>query len=308
MQLAWRLLLATGDGRYAELAERTLHNVVAGALAADGRSFFYTNPLQQRTAGPAPDPDALSPRAATGLRAPWFEVSCCPTNLSRTMASLGAYVATASADGVRIELLTGAAIRTSLGNRRVGLDVDTDYPRRGQVRIRITESDGAPWRVSIRVPSWARGATLTVDGQARPVQPGYAEAEKPWRPGDEILLDLPIAPRWTFPDPRLDAVRGTVAVERGPVVYCAESIDLPADHDLDRLAVLTGAPPEDGDDAVTVPVIAAATDPSPWPYSAERPPSTGDTARRLRLIPFHARANRGPALMRVFLPERRSGR
>src|SRR5262245_60561475 len=83
VHLAWRLLLATGEPRFAELAERTLHNVNAGTPAADGHSFFYANPLQQRVAGPAPDPDALSPRAATGLRAPWFEVSCCPTNTSR---------------------------------------------------------------------------------------------------------------------------------------------------------------------------------------------------------------------------------
>jgi DUF1680 family protein len=316
VMLAWRLLLATGEPRYAELAERTLHNAIAGALAADGRSFFYANPLQQRVAGPAPDPDALSPRAATGLRAPWFEVSCCPTNLSRMLASLGGYTATADSAGIRLELLTGAEIRTALpGERRVGVRVATGYPWRGQVRVVVTESDGAPWQIGLRVPSWARGATLSVDGQPRGVAAGdYAAAERPWRPGDELILELPIAPRWTYPDARIDAVRGTVAVERGPVVYCVESIDLAPGLDLERVAVITSAPPIDGPaapeggpsgaPAVTVRAVAAADGDRPgWPYGPDRPaPPTAESAP-VRMVPFYARANRGPAAMRVFLPE-----
>lgn len=313
VMLAWRLLLATGEAKYAELAERTLHNVIAGAIAADGHSFFYSNPLQQRTAGPAPDPDALSPRAATGLRAPWFEVSCCPTNLSRTMASLGAYTATTDGAGLRIEQLAGAEIRTVLpGGRAVGLRVATDYPWHGRVAVQVTESDGGPWRLSLRVPSWAKGARLTADGQTRDAAAGqYAQIERPWRAGDEIVLELPIAPRWTFPDPRIDAVRGTIAVERGPLVYCMESVDLPAGLDLDRLAVTTQAPPADAPDAtgatahaVTVSAVEATPDDRPrWPYG-ERPPAASAPLQSLRMIPFFARANRGPAAMRVFVPER----
>jgi len=313
VMLAWRLLLATGEAQYAELAERTLHNAIAGAVAADGHAFFYSNPLQQRTAGAPPAPDALSPRAATGLRAPWFEVSCCPTNFARTMASLGAYIATKDDAGVRIELPAGADIRTELpGGRTVGLRVTTGYPWQGRVGVKITESDGAPWRLSMRVPSWATGATVTALGQRRDAPPGqYAQVERPWRPGDEVVLELPMAPRWTFPDPRIDAVRGTVAVERGPLVYCMESVDVPAGVDLDRLAVLTSSPPTDAlatdpsaPQAVTVSAIASSgTDASPWPYAAERPALSTAIHNALRMIPFFARANRGPARMRVFLPE-----
>ena len=311
VMLAWRLLLATGEAQYAELAERTLHNVIAGAVAADGHAFFYTNPLQLRLAGVAPDPDALSPRAATGVRAPWFEVSCCPNNVARTLASLGAYVATTDGAGVRVELLTGAEIRAALpGGRAVGLRVATGYPWHGRVAVQITESDGAPWRVSVRVPSWAHGATITVDGQRREVAVGhYAQVERPWRSGDEIVLDLPIAPRWTFPDPRLDAVRGSVAVERGPLVYCMESVDLPDGLALGQLAVDTSAPPGDAPvadgppRAVTVSAIGASDGPPAWPYRAERPAPPATLYPALRMIPYYARANRGPAAMRVFLPE-----
>ncbi|HET7503965.1 MAG TPA: beta-L-arabinofuranosidase domain-containing protein [Kofleriaceae bacterium] len=315
VMLAWRLLLATGEARFAELAERTLHNVIAGAVAADGRAFFYVNLLQQRVAGPPPDPDALSLRAATGLRAPWFEVSCCPTNLARTLASLGGYTATADAAGVRLELLTGAELHTVLpGGRRVGLRVATDYPWRGQVRVQVTESSAAPWQIGLRVPSWADGATLLVEGQRQPVPPGqYAHAERAWRPGDELVLELPVAPRWTFPDPRIDAVRGTVAVERGPLVYCVESVDLPSGLDLDRVAVDTGAPPVDAaaaapgtPQAVHVRAAPAVEGDAPtWPYASERPAPSSAPPAPLRLVPFYARANRGPAAMRVFLPERK---
>jgi len=312
VMLAWRLLLATGEARYAELAERTLYNVVAGAIAADGHGFFYANPLQQRVSGTLPDPEALSPRASTGGRAPWFEVSCCPTNLARTLASLGSYIATADAAGVRIELLTGAEIRTTLANgRRIGLRVDTDYPWQGRVRVQITEADGAPWRLSIRVPSWAVGATLISHSQPRSVRPGhYAEAEARWHPGDELVLELPIGPRWTFPDPRLDGVRGSVAVERGPLVYCVESIDLAPELDLDRVRVRTDSPPVDeaalgsAPPTVTVPMIAAAHGDRPaWPYGPARPPMLEGDEARLHMVPYYHRANRGASAMRVFLPE-----
>jgi len=317
VMLAWRLLLATGEPRYAELTERTLYNVIAGAIAADGHGFFYVNLLQQRVAGAPPDPDALSERAATGLRAPWFEVSCCPTNLARTLASLGGYTATADDHGVRLELLTSAEISTVLrGDRRIGLRVATEYPWQGQVRIQITETDGAPWQLGLRVPSWATGARLVVDGQPRDAPAGqYAEANRPWRAGDEVILELPIAPRWTFPDPRLDAVRGAVAVERGPLVYCAESVDLGVE--LDHIAVDTSAPPSDaaaspgapdGPQAVTVSaIVAVGGDPPGWPYALDRPAPApaGAAPQPIRLVPFYARANRGPATMRVFLPERK---
>jgi len=156
---------------------------------------------------------------------------------------------------------------------------------------------------------------MIVDGQPRGVAAGdYACAERPWRPGDVLILELPIAPRWTYPDPRLDAVRGTVAVERGPLVYCLESIDLAPGLDLERVAVITSAPPIDGPAApdsapegareVTVRAVAAADgDPPRWPYSADRlAPPTAEPAP-VSLVPFYARANRGPAAMRVFLPE-----
>ncbi|HEX6469113.1 MAG TPA: beta-L-arabinofuranosidase domain-containing protein [Streptosporangiaceae bacterium] len=314
VMLSWRLLLATGDPRYADLAERTLYNVVAASPAVDGRAFFYANPLQIRVPGALPDPDAENPRVEAPLRAPWFTVACCPTNVARTLASLSGYVATADGGGVQLHQLVSGTIDTTLaGGRRVGLRVTTGYPWTGAVTVRVEHTSGGPWRLSVRVPPWAAAE----HGTER-----YATEERDWRPGDEFRLDLPVRPRWTRPDPRIDAVRGCVAVERGPLVYCAES--LADDPPLAGLHVDTSAPPAEqppGADGLNglnglggVPVTVAATTTGPpggdaalpsWPYGD--PPAVAGPApaepRPATLVPYHLWGNRGPATMRVWLPE-----
>ncbi|MFG1683864.1 glycoside hydrolase family 127 protein [Nonomuraea sp. NPDC049269] len=271
IMLSHRLLLATGDARYADLAERTLYNVLATGVALDGRSFFYANPLRVRV--PAEPLNGVNHAAEGGLRSPWFDVSCCPHNIARTLASLAAYVATSDAGGLQIHHFTpGEITQGSLGVR-----VETGYPWSGGVCVRVLS--GGSGRISLRVPAWAKGATLSygpaapggangpgggpVAGPgsrlgvglgaatsgishmsgAREVEPGYAVVEGDWRPGDEIRLELPMAPRWTFPDRRVDALRGSVAVERGPLVYCAESVaDEPP---LADVAARVSSPPTD---------------------------------------------------------------
>ena len=133
---SWRLLLAQGLPRYADLVERTLFNVVATSPSHEGTAFYYTNTLHQRVPGTVPPTDVASPRASSSLRAPWFAVSCCPPNVARTLASLAAYVATTDDDGLQLHQYAPARIRTTLADgRRVELDVETAYPtRRGGPR------------------------------------------------------------------------------------------------------------------------------------------------------------------------------
>ncbi|HCT79042.1 MAG TPA: hypothetical protein DGG94_08920 [Micromonosporaceae bacterium] len=284
VMLAWRLLLATGQARFADLIERTLFNVVATSPARDGRSFFYANPLQWRAISAA---GGLSTRAVTGQRAPWFDVSCCPTNIARTLASLECYLATGDQDGIQLHQYAPAR----LANGNVVLEVETDYPWEGRIRVRVLASPAQPWQLSLRVPAWASGATL--DGQ--PVAPGYATLSRSWRPGEVVVLDLPTSPRWTRPDPRIDAVRGCVAVERGPLVYCLESPE-----SVDLIAVDTQRPLAiEGADIVAqghrLNVVIGQ-----WPYGNLDAAAAQDV--ELRLIPYHRWANQGPSTMRVWLP------
>ena len=302
MMLAWRLLLATGEPRFADLFERTLQNVVATSPAPDGRHFFYANPLHQRSPGVVPPEDQESKRAGTSLRAPWFLVACCPTNVARTLASLAAYLATADEGGVQVHQYADCRIDTTLdGGRRVGLDVTTRYPADGTVTVRVRETDGAPWVLTLRVPAWAAGAEIAdVDGR-RQVAPGVVALERSFRPGDEVTLTLPMAPRWTRPDPRIDAVRGCVAVERGPLVMCAESVDLPGGRHVDTLRVDPSVSPRESGDSVVVAGRLVEPVDRPWPYAGDEDDPASD-AVDVPLVPYHTWANRGPSTMRVWIP------
>ncbi|GAA2228459.1 glycoside hydrolase family 127 protein [Herbiconiux moechotypicola] len=308
VMLAWRLYLASGEVRYVDLIERTLFNVVATSPSADGRAFFYANPLHQREPGAAAV-DGVNTRAEGGVRAPWFEVSCCPTNVARTLASLGAY--TASADDEGVSLLQYAAGEVELGGFR--MRVDTAYPSDGRVAVRVLEAPEGEARLRMRVPAWADGARLAVGGgAAEEVLPGWVDLRRVFSPGDELVLELPVGPRLTWPDLRIDAVRGTVAVERGPLVLCVESTDLPVGAELAGLEVDVAAGVRvSGDGAVVSGIVRHDRAAGPaLPYGApdagegERVELESPTAIDVPLIPYHRWAERGPATMRVFLPVR----
>lgn len=307
VMLAWRLLLAHGDPGYADLVERTMFNVVATAPSREGTAFFYTNTLHQREQGSVPEPDRASPRAAASLRAPWFEVSCCPTNVARTFASLGGYVATADADGLQLHQYASGTVRTTLEDgREVGVRVETGYPREGQVRLEVLPGCGGDWRLSLRVPAWAHGAEVAVAGERRPAEGPVDAIDRRWRAGDVVVLQLPVAPRFTEPDPRIDAVRGCVAVERGPEVLCVESVDLPDGILLDELRVVTTVPPREVDGQVLVTCRRVVEEDDAWPYRTLQrggtAASTADAELEVPMVPYHDWADRGPGTMRVWLP------
>jgi len=303
VMLSWRLLLATGESRFADLAERTLFNVVATSPAPDGRAFFYANPLHQRVPGVVPDPDAVSNRAASSLREPWFRVSCCPTNIARTFPSLSAYLATTDGKGIQLHQYADARISTKLdGGRNVGLEIGTGYPTEGRVLVKVTETDDEPWSLTFRVPEWATGASLVENGGRRGVGPGTVSVERTFQEGDEIALDFPLTPRWTYPDPRIDSIRGCVAVERGPIVMCVESADLPDGVGVDSIEVEPDTGIDESDGVVTVSGRRVQLDDNGWPYQGNRASESNDEDVRVVLAPYHSWGNRGPSTMRVWMP------
>lgn len=296
-----RLLLATGDANHADAVERTLYNIIATSPANDGHGFFYTNTLHQRTPGREVDQSVASPRASSSLRAPWFEVSCCPTNITRTVASLGAYVASVDRQGIQLHQYATATISTVLpGGEAVAVRVATDYPDDGRVTVTVVDSPAVPWTLTLRVPTWATGATLTFAGNTRTVASGYVAVEHAFLPGDVVVLDFPITARWTWPDARLDAVRGQVAVERGPIVYCLESVDL--GEDVGAAWVQTAAPPVERDGEVSVPVRIATYPEEQWPFHPHSEAPALSDEHLVPLVAYHDWAERGPSTMRVWMP------
>ena len=237
------------------------------------------------------------------LRAPWFEVSCCPTNVARTLSSLGAYVATVSDDGLQIHQYADADISTTLpGGQPVAVRVRTRYPDDGLVEVTIVESPPTPWTLSLRVPGWATaGATVTVGEQELTVAPGYADVRERLTTGDVVQLMLPMDPRWVLPHPRIDAIRGTVAVERGPVVMCMESVDL--GESVADVRVDTSTLPRHADGVTRVRATTVDVPDVSWPYRADLTETVRADPSEVALIPYHQWANRGPSTMRVWLPQ-----
>nr|WP_111467210.1 beta-L-arabinofuranosidase domain-containing protein [Microbacterium suaedae] len=310
IMVSWRLLLAKGEVKYADLIERTMYNVVATSPRADGRAFFYANPLHQREPGGDVRPDEVNPRAEGGIRAPWFDVSCCPTNVARTLASWQSYAAFVDDAGeepvVTIAQYAAGEMHVATDRGTLVLDIATAYPDEGSVRIRVREAPADPVALRLRVPHWADGATLRGPDGDLPCAPGWADVAGPFATGDEIELTLPVAPRLTWPDPRVDAARGTVAVERGPLVLCLESVDLPDGVAIDGVALdVAESPRGSGDGAVVRLRVRQPKDGAegrpPFLASPAHPDGLGREIDAT-VIPYHRWAERGASTMRVFLP------
>lgn len=302
VMVAWRLLLQTGDLGFADVVERTLYNVVAASPREDGRAFFYTNPLQRRAAGHPPADDEVSPRADAQLRAPWFEVSCCPPNVARTLASLGTFIATHDDAGVQLLQYASGEVATRLAAGAVRLRVATGYPDDGRIAVTVLEAPDDDWALTLRVPAWASGATVTVDSGEPAPATAPAVMLRALRAGAQVTLTLPVTPRWVAADPRVSAVRGSLAVECGPLVLCAESVDLPVGRELDELRVVPEAGFRSEGGRVLIPVRWDEGPTDAWPYGSPTRRSLAPTEPEwLPLLPYHHWANRGPASMQVWL-------
>lgn len=300
VMVSWRLLLATGKARYADLIERTLFNILATASSDDGRSFFYANTLHRRSPGEASDPNEQSKRADSSQRAAWFDVACCPNNIARTLASLGAYLATSDDAGIQLHQFADANFTAELAGGTASINVQTRYPEDGNIAVTVTESPAAPWTLSIRVPEWAEGATLHVDGEVHAATPGYATLTRIFSPGTVVRLELPMIPQMLVADSRIDAIRGSIAVQWGPRVYCLESADLPAGAHVDDFIVDPGIAPVADGERLLVRGSLSNPERGPWPYRAPSQAPAG-TPIEVALTPYHQWGNQGPVTMRVWL-------
>ena len=300
MMWNWRMLLATGKARYADLLERSLYNGFLSGVSLDGKRYFYVNPLQSRGGVERPE---------------WYGCACCPPNVMRQIALVGHYAVTVDESGLQLHQYVSARIEAELeGGRCVVLRVETDYPWDGKARVVIEETDGNAWKLALRVPGWCEGANLQVNGEAVEVAAAsgtYAAVERAWQAGDVVELDMPIKPRLTESNPRVDAIRGSLAIERGPSVYCLEEVDQqPGLNLLDvRIAPDASLQAVWHEDllggVVVVEAQGAVVDAGAWQDELYRPARTEDLPQRevvLTAVPYYAWANRGPGTMRVWIP------
>lgn len=304
---SWRMLLLRGEARCADVMERVFYNSMLSAISLDGKRFCYCNPLERRRGVPLESHD-------TEQRWVTHTCYCCPPSVARTLARLHTYAYSwSTGGGLWVNLYGGNTLDQPLpGGGRWRLAQTTDYPWDGAVRLEIAEAPAKPAALNLRIPAWAGRATIAVNGHAEAgaAEPGtYARIERPWQPGDTVVLELPLEVRLTEASPLVAQARGQAAVERGPLVYCLETADLPAELDIDRIllprqAAWTVSRQADLLGGVTVLETEALALPAAPPDEVlYRRLSAGPlTPQPIRMIPYYAWNNRGPVDMSVWLP------
>jgi uncharacterized protein len=309
----WRMLLMTGESRYANLMERLMYNGILSSPGLDGTSYFYVNPLMLRNGryvrlSTNPDKE----RKISG-RPEWHSVACCPPNVMRLLASLPNYFATRSEADIQIHQYSN--MKVSSGPNR--LAIETEYPWDGRVKIMVTESGDQPWKLSFRVPDWCKRFGTKVNRQDvdSHLEKGYTTLERMWRAGDVVEIEFAMSPFWLEADPRVDSVRGCVALQRGPIVYCLEGQDQESDVNLLDLKIdlseeLTSRWCADLLGGVlTLDGIGYQQDRSNWqenglyrPLIRENEMRHSEQKVKWTAIPYYAWGNRGLESMRVWIP------
>lgn len=295
---AWRLLLITGESAYADAMETALYNGMLSGISLDGQVYFYQNPLADR---------------GGHRRQPWFGTACCPPNVARLLASLPGYMYATSPEGLWVHLYATSTVTTALpAGGAVTVAQRTEYPWDGAVELKVQPAAPETFSLFLRIPAWADGAALTVNGEgATGAVPGqYAEIRRRWADGDVVRLTLPMEARLLASHPYVTNNRDRVALLRGPLLYCAEAADHPGIDVWDL--VLPARPrwqttwePDLLGGVVTLRAEALARadggagGPLYRPYDASRPAYTPAT---LTSIPYYAWANRDPGPMQAWLP------
>ncbi|HLJ61897.1 MAG TPA: beta-L-arabinofuranosidase domain-containing protein [bacterium] len=306
----WRMLLATGQARYAELMERALYNAVLSGMSLDGERYFYVNPLASNGR------DEYLSRGGCRRR-DWHLVACCPPNLMRLFASLGHYVGTRDSSGLQIHQYAPARIATEIApGRRVALRTESGYPWEGNIRLVVDEGTEAPWTLALRAPSESADVIVRVNGTGAAAEPdpaGYLRLLRTWRPGDTVEMTWSISPRCVEGHPWIESTRDCVAIERGPFVYCLEQADHPsarvADLAIDATAPLTSERDPDALGGVTtVRATGSQLDTSSWDgkplyRTVGSAPPAMRCPTQLIAIPYYAWANREQGPMRVWIPK-----
>ncbi len=225
-----RLFLLHGDSKYYDVLERTLYNGLISGVSLEGDAFFYPNPLEVK-------------KERKYQRQAWFGCACCPSNISRFIPSLPGYVYAVKDNDVYVNLFMGNTSTLQVNGKPVTLKQETAYPYSGEVKLVIEEAN-QPFTMKVRIPGWAHNEAMPSDLYAfadglqsqysvkingevikTELQQGYCSISRDWKTGDVVELSLDLQPRLVKANNQVEADRGRVAVQCGPIVYCAESPD-----------------------------------------------------------------------------------
>lgn len=304
MMFGQRMAALTGDAKYYDAVERALCNTVLAGISAEGDHYFYVNPLEVW-------PDNCLPSTSMAhvkpVRQSWFGVACCPSNLARTLSSVGQYVFAQDEKSLYINQFLSASVETKLRDANISVELDSRLMEDGSIRLRIVSDRPQSFTIRIRVPEYWENPVFTLEGKtiAPVVENGYAVVAVS-QAGEQILTAAgTVLPRWVAANSRVRADAGRLALVYGPYVYCLEQTD-----NGEELANLYVSP--------DTPITVEAPDPRlpgslpTLKFTGKRLDSgTGDalyasprfsfTEQTLTAVPYGLWCNREPGEMLVWL-------
>lgn len=308
----YRMFLLHGDAKYIDILEKSLYNGLISGVGLDGKSFFYTNAMQIK--------NSFQHRDMEATRSGWFECSCCPTNLARLIPSVPGYMYAQKDDALYINLFINSKVDLTIRDKAVQVIQQNDYPWNGALVFKINPKTATAFNLLVRIPGWAQNKAIPsnlyqfetnivakpvikINGQAveYTVSDGYASVNRTWKKNDVVEVNLPMEVRRVVANENIKDDIGKVALQRGPIIYCAEWVDnngktsniiLPAGTTftsefkpglLNGVIVLTGEVP-----AVVI----------------NNSESINTIKQPFTAIPYYSWANRGKGEMMVWFPEK----
>ncbi|MGD9930340.1 MAG: glycoside hydrolase family 127 protein [Mangrovibacterium sp.] len=294
----YRMFLLHGDSKYIDVLERSLYNGVISGVALDGKNFFYPNPLEC-------DMHYHFNSGGSLTREPWFDCSCCPTNLCRFMPSVPGYVFAQSDNKIYVNLFVQSSSDIEVYGKKVAVSQETKFPWEGKIKVSVSPEKESELAVFLRIPGWAvnqpvpsdlyryddtndNPVIIRVNGEPAEyrTEKGYAVINRTWKKGDVIDYELPMDVRRIHANPMVADNNGKVAFERGPIVYCVEGAD---NADVDQLT----ATPEASFANSFVPDFLGGV---------EVITASDEKGKVFTAIPYYVWNNRGANKMKVWLP------
>ncbi len=315
----YRLFLLHGESKYYDVLERTLYNGLISGVSLEGNGFFYPNPLES---------------AGLHQRQAWFGCACCPSNICRFIPSLPGYVYAVKTPEPRtsngkpslyVNLFLTNTATLDVSGKKVTLSQQTNYPWDGDITITVDKNGAGEFAMKVRIPGWLRnkpvpsdlyaysdnkqlGYTVTINGEVVNSQSsnggldddGYLILERRWKRGDRVQLHFDMEPRTVRANDNVEADRGRICIERGPLVYCAEH----PDNQFDLFSALVNQEPKfrlGTHQIAGTPITTLSTDAQTLSFNSQGKLVTAD--QTLTLIPYYAWCHRGSGQMRVWLPQ-----
>lgn len=295
----YRMFLATGDAKYADVLERALYNGVISGVSLSGDKFFYDNPLESM---------------GQHERQRWFGCACCPGNITRFMASVPLYMYATQANDIYVNLYIQSKARLTTEANQVTLEQTTAYPWEGKVTLTVTPETEQEFALRLRIPGWAQDSPVPTDlyaftGKAGAysvsvngkkvharLYDGYATIHRRWKAGDVVEVDLPMDVRRVKANDKVEDDRGKLAIERGPIVFCLEGKDQPDGHVFNKF-IPDGTPMTASYDADLLNGVVVLTGTA---KEVEKDGTVKDVA--FKAIPYSTWNNRGADQMAVWIP------